>query len=80
MSKLFLNLSKKSDLLNKHFSSKSSVPNADDDVPFLPRNPNIPSVCTINTSPMEVSKIIRDHLKKSHLSHCGIPGKFLSIY
>ena len=28
---------------------------------------------------MEVSKIIRDHLKKSHLSHCGISGKFLAL-
>ena len=32
----------KSDLLNKHFASKSSVPNADDDVPFLPHNPIFP--------------------------------------
>ena len=28
---------------------------------------------------MEISKIIRDHLKKSCISYCGIPGKFLGL-
>ena len=32
----------------------------------------------INTSPIEVAKFIRG-LKKSHMSQCGIPGKFLRI-
>ena len=46
----------KSDILNQHFASKSTAPNADDDVPLLTKKQNIPSVDTINTSPMEVSK------------------------
>ena len=32
----------------------------------------------INTSPIEVGKLIRS-LKKSHSSHCGISGKFLQL-
>ena len=32
----------------------------------------------INTSPIEVAKYIRG-IKKSHMSHCGIPGKFLHM-
>ena len=32
----------------------------------------------INTSPIEVSKLIRN-LKKSHISPCGISGKFLQL-
>ena len=31
-----------------------------------------------NTSPIEVAKIIRN-IKKSHLSQCGIPGKFIHL-
>ena len=32
----------------------------------------------VNTSPIEVAKIIRN-IKKSHFSHCGIPGKFIHL-
>ena len=32
----------------------------------------------LNTSPIEVAKIIR-LLKKSSFSHCGVPGRFLSL-
>ena len=32
----------------------------------------------INTSPIEVAKFIRG-LKKSHMSQCGLPGKFLHM-
>ena len=69
----------KSNLLNNHFSAKATVPNPNDQVPPLPNNPNIPKISSINTSPIEVSKVIRDHLKKLCVSHCGIPGKFLGI-
>ena len=69
----------KSNLLNNHFSAKATVPNPNDEVPLLFRKPEMPKFDSINTSPLEVSKIIRDHLKKSCISHCGIPGKFLGI-
>ena len=39
---------------------------------------NIPSLSNVNTSPFELGKLIRN-LKKSHTSHCGISGKFLSL-
>ena len=32
----------------------------------------------VNTSPIEVARIIRK-IKQSHLSHCGIPGKFIHL-
>ena len=32
----------------------------------------------LNTSPLEVAKIVRN-IKKSHLSYCGIPGKFIHM-
>ena len=32
----------------------------------------------LNTSPIEVAKIIR-LLKKSSFSHCGVPGKFIAL-
>ena len=69
----------KSNLLNNHFSAKATVPNPNDEVPLLFRKPEMPKFDSINTSPLEVSKIIRDHLKKSCISHCGIPGMFLGI-
>ena len=40
---------------------------------------NIPNVDCINTSLLEVSKIICDNLKKSIRFYCGIPGKFLGL-
>ena len=39
---------------------------------------NIPTLGNINTSPIEVAKLIRN-IKKSHLSHCGISGMFISL-
>ena len=68
----------KAELLNKTFSSKSTVKNSDDDVPHLEKKEHIPSFDMINTSPFEIAKIIRG-LKQSYLSHCGIPGKFISL-
>ena len=64
--------------LTLFFASKSTVPNYDDPAPNLQQKDGIPILDCINTSPFEISKFIRN-LKKSHLSHCGIPGKFLSF-
>ena len=55
-----------------------SVPNPDDPVPQLDRIEGIPLLTSVNTSPFEISKLIRN-IKKSNLSHCGISGKFLSL-
>ena len=77
--KTVTNDGEKSNLLNNHFADKATVPNPNDNVPFLPNKPEIPRLDSINTSPIEISKVIRDHLKKSCQSHCGIPGKFLGL-
>ena len=66
----------KSELFKKHFASKYTVPNSCDNVPVLPEKPHLPSYDQINTSPIKLSKILRESLKKSHSSYCGIPGKF----
>ena len=68
----------KTEILNKCFASKSTVTGADNDVPFLKKNENIPLFDSINTSPLEPAKIVRG-LIQSYLSHCGIPGKFISL-
>ena len=66
----------KSNILNELFTSKSTVPNTDDPVPNLDKFLGVPSLTLLNTSPLEVAKLIRT-MKKSNLSHCGIPGKIL---
>ena len=68
----------KSNILNNHFATKSSVPGAEEDVPFLEVKGNLPLFDTINTSPLETAKIIKA-LKQSNSSYCGIPGKFMSL-
>ena len=68
----------KSNIFNNFFASKSTVQNHNDPAPHLERFEHIPPLNSLNTSPFELAKIIRN-LKKSHLSHCGIPGKYLSI-
>ena len=68
----------KSNILNKFFSSKSTVQNPNDEPPTLDKKEVLSPLGQINTSPIEVGKLIRS-LKKSHLSHCGIPGKFLDL-
>ena len=68
----------KSNIFNTFFSSKSSVPNPNDTAPNLERKDGVSTLNLLNTSPFELAKIIRN-LKKSHLSHCGIPGKFISL-
>ena len=67
----------KSNIFNTFFASKSTVPNPNDPAPNLEQKEDIPLLSSLNTSPFEIAKLIRN-LKKSHLSHCGIPGKLLS--
>ena len=68
----------KSELLNKFFVAKAKVADDDDEVPNLNKQENLTEANNINTSPIEVAKIMRG-LKKSNLSHCGVPGKFISL-
>ena len=68
----------KSEILNNCFASKSTVGGANDDVPLLEKYENMAPFDSINTSPLETAKIVRG-LKKSYLSYCGIPGKFISL-
>ena len=68
----------KSQILNKNFAAKARVQGSDDDVPYLDKKENVSIFDMINTSPLEIAKITRA-LKQSHLSHCGIPGKFISL-
>ena len=69
----------KSNLFNSFFSSKSTVPNPNDIPPELEKLQGIPSLNSVSTSPIELSKIIRTGLKKSYISYCGISGKFLNF-
>ena len=69
----------KSELLNHLFVGKATVSGSDDPVSILPINNSVfTSLSSINTSPIEVSKVLRQR-KKSNNSHCGIIGKFISI-
>ena len=68
----------KSEIFNEFFASKSKVEGFNDELPYMEKNSNVPNLSLINTSPIEVAKLIRD-LKKSHISPCGIPGKFLQL-
>jgi hypothetical protein len=69
---------KKANLLNKHFANISTVTGAADDPPILDKKEVQSDLSNLFTSPIEVAQIIRT-MKKSNRSHCGIPGKFLSI-
>ena len=68
----------KSDLLNNHCADKATVDGSSHTPPNLLKTDVLSSLNQINTSPLEVGKIIHD-CKKSHQSYCGVPGKFLSI-
>ena len=68
----------KSQIFNEFFASKANVKGANDNPPILDKDPNLPFLSMLNTSPLEVGKLIRN-LKKSHISPCGISGKFLEI-
>jgi hypothetical protein len=67
----------KSDIFNKHFANKATVNGPDDNPPTLIKKDVIEPFAVLNTSPIEVAQIIRE-LKKSNMSYCGVPGKFLS--
>ena len=49
----------KSDLLNNHFASKSTVNNPNEEVPLLDPITDITKGDTLNTSPIETARIIR---------------------
>ena len=49
-----------SNIFNKFFASKSSVQSPDDPVPFLQRKEGIATLNNINTSPIEVARIISE--------------------
>ena len=68
----------KSYLLNNHFADKATVEGSSNTPHTLQKTDVLSSLIQINTSPLEVGKIIRD-CKKSHQSYCGAPGKFLSM-
>ena len=68
----------KSDILNNHFADKASVDGHTDTPPKLDKIDTLSQLDQINTSPIEVGKLIRD-CKKTHQSYCGVTGKFLSF-
>ena len=68
----------KSNLFNDFFASKSKVDGSNDASPILEKLQNIDTLNSFNTSPFELSNIL-ENLKKSNFSHCGVPGKFLSL-
>ena len=68
----------KSNIFNNFFTSKTDITGIDDPIPALDELNIATKIGNFNTSPFELAKIIRD-LKKSHFSHCGITGKFLSF-
>ena len=70
--------SQQSNIFNKYFSSKSTVQNPNDPVPNLTRKEGVSIMSALNTSPLEVAKILRN-IKKSYFSNCGIPGKFIHL-
>ena len=68
----------KSEIFNEYFASKSKVVGSEDDPKQLEKIINVQNLANINTSPIEIGKLIRS-LKKSHISPCGISVKFLQI-
>ena len=67
-----------SNIFNQFFASKSSVPNSEDPVPLLQKKEGIVPLNMINTSSIEIARIIRK-LKRSYMSYCGVPGKFIHL-
>ena len=68
----------KSNIFNTFFASKSTVPNFQDPAPHLDRKDGVSSLDSLNTSPIEIAKLIRN-IKKSQISHCGISGMFINL-
>ena len=65
-------------VINDPFPDKATAIGNDDPVPILQKNENILSPLNmINTSPIEVAKIIRE-IKKSNSSNSGVSGNFNS--
>jgi hypothetical protein len=54
------NSKQKADILNQHFSSKATVPGENDVPPNLCKFNVLSDLNNINTSPLEVSKRLRD--------------------
>ena len=52
--------------------------NMDDPIPFLQQKEGIQIINSINTSPIEVARFIRN-IKRSKFSQCGISGKFIHL-
>ena len=50
----------KSNIFNTFFASNSSVPNFNDPAPNLQKREDISSLNSVNTSPFEISKIVRN--------------------
>ena len=65
-------------IFNQKFSSKAKVKNPDDPVPNLERKDGISNLDVLNTSPLEVAKIV-SNIKKIYFSQCGIPVKCIHI-
>ena len=69
---------KQSNIFNNFFASKSTVNDMDDPIPFLQQKEGIQIINSINTSPIEVARFIRN-IKRSKFSQCGISGKFIHL-
>ena len=66
-------------IFNDYFASKATVPGNNDQVPNLPLRDDIKeNLSNVNTSYIEIAKLCRE-IKKSKTSHCGLPGKFISM-
>ena len=70
---------RKSQIFNDIFTAKATVEGGNDAVPDLdPIDSIFESLSGFSTSPIEVSRILRE-LKRSNSSHCGIPGRFINM-
>ena len=71
----------KSNIFNNFFSAQSTVLNPNDSAPNLPRKEGVNDLNVLNTSPLEVGKIVRN-IKKSYFSHLQVclEKKVLMIY
>ena len=77
--KVVTDAQEKCKIFNDFFASKATVPGNDDPVPNLaPKDEILVDLTNINTSYIEVAKLCRD-IKKSNISHCGLPGKFIAM-
>ena len=68
----------KSNIFNSYFASKSTVASANDPAPELERLNGVSELNSLNTSPIEIAKFMRN-IKKSQISYCGISGMFLNL-